>query len=66
MADTLPELLDSRSHLLQELSQFGDFQPDRKSQASRLPRLCLLPAQYPKRKRKLPSFVASNPAAAMD
>ena len=27
MADTLPELLDSRSHLLQELSQLGDFQP---------------------------------------
>ena len=25
--DTLPELLDSRSHLLQELSQLGDFQP---------------------------------------
>lgn len=27
MADTLPELLDNRSHLLQELSQLGDFQP---------------------------------------
>ena len=27
MADTLPELLDSRSLLLEELSQFGDFQP---------------------------------------
>jgi len=27
MTDTLPELLDSRSHLLQELSQCGDFQP---------------------------------------
>jgi hypothetical protein len=27
MADILPELLDSRSHLLQELSQLGDFQP---------------------------------------
>lgn len=27
MADTLPELLDNRSHLLQELSQIGDFQP---------------------------------------
>jgi hypothetical protein len=27
MAETLPELLDSRSHLLQEFSQLGDFQP---------------------------------------
>ena len=27
MPDTLPELLDSRSYLLQELSQLGDFQP---------------------------------------
>jgi len=27
MADILPELLDNRSHLLQELSQLGDFQP---------------------------------------
>lgn len=27
MANTLPELLDNRSHLLQELSQLGDFQP---------------------------------------
>jgi hypothetical protein len=27
MPDTLPQLLDSRSHLLQELSQLGDFQP---------------------------------------
>lgn len=27
MADTLPQLLDSRSHLLQELYQLGDFQP---------------------------------------
>ncbi|HXZ32710.1 MAG TPA: DUF6788 family protein [Terriglobales bacterium] len=27
MANTLPELLESRSHLLQELSQLGDFQP---------------------------------------
>ena len=27
MSDSLPELLDSRSHLLQELSQLGDFQP---------------------------------------
>lgn len=27
MPDSLPELLDSRNHILQELSQFGDFQP---------------------------------------
>lgn len=27
MPDSLPELLDSRSHLLRELSQLGDFQP---------------------------------------
>ena len=27
MPDTLPELLDSRSHLLQELYQLRDFQP---------------------------------------
>jgi hypothetical protein len=27
MSDSLPELLDSRNHLLQELSQIGDFQP---------------------------------------
>jgi hypothetical protein len=27
MPQSLPELLDSRSHLLQELSQLGDFQP---------------------------------------
>ena len=27
MPDSLPELLDNRSHLLQELSQLGDFQP---------------------------------------
>lgn len=27
MPDSLPELLDSRSRLLQQLSQFGDFQP---------------------------------------
>lgn len=27
MSDSLPELLDSRNHLLQELSQLGDFQP---------------------------------------
>jgi hypothetical protein len=27
MPDLLPELLDSRSHLLRELSQLGDFQP---------------------------------------
>jgi hypothetical protein len=27
MPDTLPELLDSRSYLLQELSHIGDFQP---------------------------------------
>lgn len=27
MTDTLLQLLDSRSHLLQELSQCGDFQP---------------------------------------
>jgi hypothetical protein len=27
MPDSLPALLDSRSHLLQELSQLGDFQP---------------------------------------
>ena len=27
MPDSLPALLDSRSHLLQELSELGDFQP---------------------------------------
>src|SRR5215471_16830712 len=27
MSDSLPDLLDDRSHLLQELSQLGDFQP---------------------------------------
>ena len=27
MPDSLPELLDSRSRLLQQLSQLGDFQP---------------------------------------
>jgi len=27
MPDSLPELLDSRSHPLQELLQLGDFQP---------------------------------------
>lgn len=27
MADSLPNLLDNRNHLLQELSQLGDFQP---------------------------------------
>ncbi len=27
MADSLPDLLDDRSHLLQELSELGDFQP---------------------------------------
>ena len=27
MPDSLPELVDSRDHLLQELSQLGDFQP---------------------------------------
>ena len=27
MPESLPELLDSRSHLLQELSELGDFQP---------------------------------------
>lgn len=27
MPNSLPELLDSRNHLLQELSQLGDFQP---------------------------------------
>ena len=27
MTDSLPNLLDDRSHLLEELSQLGDFQP---------------------------------------
>ena len=27
MPDSLPDLLDDRSHLLEELSQLGDFQP---------------------------------------
>lgn len=27
MRESLPELLDSRSHLLQEVTQLGDFQP---------------------------------------
>jgi hypothetical protein len=27
MSDSLPDLLDSRSHLLQEFSRLGDFQP---------------------------------------
>jgi hypothetical protein len=27
MPDSLPDLLDDRSHLLQELSELGDFQP---------------------------------------
>lgn len=35
MPDSLPELLDSRSHLLQELSQLGDFQPGSISSVTR-------------------------------
>ena len=35
MPDSLPELLDSRSHLLQELSQLGDFQPGSISSVNR-------------------------------
>jgi hypothetical protein len=35
MPDSLPELLDSRSHLLQEFSQLGDFQPGSISSVNR-------------------------------
>jgi hypothetical protein len=35
MPDSLPELLDSRHHLLQELSQLGDFQPGSISSVNR-------------------------------
>jgi hypothetical protein len=35
MPDSLPVLLDSRSHLLQQLSQLGDFQPGSISSVTR-------------------------------
>jgi hypothetical protein len=35
MSNSLPELLDSRSHLLQELSQLSDFQPGSISSVNR-------------------------------
>ena len=35
MPDSLPDLLDDRSHLLQELSQLGDFQPGSITNVSR-------------------------------
>jgi hypothetical protein len=35
MTDSLPELVDSRNHLLQELSQLGDFQPGSISSVTR-------------------------------
>jgi hypothetical protein len=35
MPDSLPDLLDSRNHLLQELSQLGDFQPGSISSVTR-------------------------------
>ena len=35
MTDSLPDLLDGRSHLLEELSQLGDFQPGSISNVTR-------------------------------
>ena len=35
MPDSLPELLDNRSHLLQKVSQLGDFQPGSISSVTR-------------------------------